>query len=341
MIFEPFTQADTSTTREYGGTGLGLAISSQLVTLMGGEVGTSSELGTGSTFWFTVKVQALADGAAVERWSPDSELAGVRVLVVDDNDTQRSILSDYLTRWGMSVDSAVSAATAWDALHVAADEGRPFALALVDQSMHRLNGVNLATAIHTDASLAARVVLMTEEGDAVDLAELEAGASLSKPIHREDLRASLWRALEVRQPAAAATVERLPAPRVEPAFGRLLVAEDNLINQMVAVAILSKAGYRVDTARNGAEAVRAAASQEYDAILMDCHMPQMNGYEATAAIRLQEGTSHHTPIIALTAGARGEDRARCLEEGMDEYLSKPVRKAPLLDMVRQQMQLTG
>ena len=342
MIFEPFTQADTSTTREYGGTGLGLAISSQLVTLMRGEVGTSSEVGTGSTFWFTVKVQSLADGAAVERWSPDSDLAGVRILVVDDNDTQRSILSDYLTRWGMSVDSADSAATAWDALHVADNEGRPVAVALVDQSMQRLNGVNLASAIHTDASLAARLVLMTEEGDAVDLAELDAGASLSKPIHKEDLRASLWRALDSGGTGCCgATAERLPAPRVDPAIGRLLVAEDSLTNQMVAVAILSKAGYLVDTARNGAEAVRAAAGQEYDAILMDCHMPQMNGYEATAAIRLQEGTRRHTPIIALTAGARGEDRERCLQEGMDEYISKPVRKAPLLDIVRQTMRSGG
>ena len=335
MIFEPFTQADTSTTREFGGTGLGLAISSQLVTLMHGEVGTSSELGTGSTFWFTVLVQALADEAAVERWSPDLDLAGVRILVVDDNDTQRSILSDYLTRWGMIVDTAVSAAAAWDALHIAVDEGRPVEVALVDQSMHRLNGVNLATAIHTESTLATSVVLMTAEGDAVDLAELEAGASLSKPIHREDLRASLRRALDVSQPAVGATTRGAHAARTEPEFGRLLVAEDNLINQMVAVAILSKAGYLVDTARNGAEAVRAAAGQEYDAILMDCQMPQMNGYQATAAIRLQEGADHHTPIIALTAGARGEDRARCLQEGMDEYLSKPVRKAPLLDMVRQ------
>ena len=123
MIFEPFTQADTSTTREYGGTGLGLAISSQLVTLMRGEVGTSSELGRGSTFWFTVQVQALADEGAVERWSPDSDLAGVRILVVDGNDTQRSILSDYLTRWGMVVETADSAASAWDALHTAVDDG--------------------------------------------------------------------------------------------------------------------------------------------------------------------------------------------------------------------------
>jgi CheY-like chemotaxis protein len=178
---------------------------------------------------------------------------------------------------------------------------------------------------------------MTQEGASVDLAELEAGASLSKPIHSHDLRTSLRRVLDVPRPAVGPTVDGIPSPRIAPASGRVLVAEDNLINQMVAVAILSKAGYLVDTARNGAEAVRAAAGQEYDAILMDCHMPQMNGYQATAAIRRQEGPEHHTPIIALTAGARGEDRTRCLAEGMDEYLSKPVRKGPLLDMVRQSM----
>ena len=205
MIFDPFTQADTSTTREYGGTGLGLAISSQLVILMRGEVGTSSELGVGSTFWFTVKVQSLADEAAVERWSPDADLHDVRVLVVDDNDTQRAILSDYLTRWGMSVDTADSAATAWEALHVALDGGEAVAIALIDQSMPRLNGVNLATAIHNDSTLATRLVLMTEERDAADLAGLETDSSLSKPIHKEDLRASLRRALDVSQPDVGAS----------------------------------------------------------------------------------------------------------------------------------------
>jgi PAS domain S-box-containing protein len=341
MIFEPFSQADTSTTREYGGTGLGLAISSQLVALMRGEVGTSSELGSGSTFWFTVKVQALADEAALDRWSPDADLDGMRILVVDENATQRSILSDYLTRWGMKVDTAVSAATAWDALHLATRAGHPVAVTLVDQSMHRLNGVTLVSAILKDPALTTNLVLMTGQGDPVDLADMAGGASLSKPIHKEDLRASLQRALGVTRPADPPPDVGHQVARVEPADGRLLVAEDNLINQMVAVAILSKAGYLVDTVRNGAEAVRAAADQDYDAILMDCHMPQMNGYEATAAIRLHEGTARHTPIIALTAGARGEDRERCLEEGMDEYLSKPVRKAPLLEIVRQSMRSDG
>ncbi|MCW2850005.1 MAG: histidine kinase [Marmoricola sp.] len=209
MVFEPFTQADTSTTREYGGTGLGLPICSQLVALMGGEIGISSEVGVGSTFWFTVRVHGAADGVR-----PD----------------------------GPDVDA--------------------------------------------------------EDSD-----------------------------------------EAAPAGR--PALGRLLVAEDNLVNQMVAVAILSKAGYQVDTVRNGAEAVRAAASGSYDAILMDCQMPQMNGYQATAAIRHQEGPGRHTPIIAVTAAARGEDRNRCLAEGMDDYLAKPVRKGPLLQVVRDSVQVAA
>ena len=341
MIFEPFTQGDTSTTREYGGTGLGLAISSQLVALMRGEVGTSSELGVGSTFWFTVKVQSLADGAALERWSPDSDLEGVRILVVDDNATQRSILSDYLTRWGMTVDTADSAAPAWDVLHLAAGTEHPVALALVDQSIHRVNGETLGSAIVADPILTTNLVLMTGEGDPVDPVDMDGGSSLFKPIHKEDLRSSLRRALDVAQPTVSRPAVGPQVARVEPVFGRLLVAEDNLINQMVAVAILSKAGYAVDTVRNGAEAVRAAAGREYDAILMDCHMPQMNGYEATAAIRLHEGARRHTPIIALTAGARGEDRERCIEEGMDEYISKPVRKAPLLEIVRQSMRSDG
>jgi len=341
MIFEPFTQSDTSTTREYGGTGLGLAISSQLVALMRGEVGISSELGTGSTFWFTVMVQTLADGAATDRWSSDTDLAGIRVLVVDDNATQLSILTDYLTRWGMTVDTADSAASGWDKLHAAGDEGRQVAVALVDQAMYRLNGVSLGAAIRADSTLATRLVLMTGEGPPVEPADLDGGASLSKPIHKEDLRASVERALGLSEPVLGPSADAPLVGPVEPGLGRLLVAEDNLINQMVAVAILTKAGYVVDTVRNGAEAVRAAASQDYDAILMDCHMPQMNGYQATAAIRLQEGADRHTPIIAVTAAARGEDRERCLQEGMDEYVSKPVRKAPLLHIVRQTVRSGG
>jgi PAS domain S-box-containing protein len=335
MIFEPFTQADTSTTREYGGTGLGLAISSQLISLMGGEVAISSELGAGSTFSFTIRVRTVEEGVVEGRMVSDLGLVDVRALVVEDNATQRSILSDYLGRWGMRVETAVSTTAALEMLRDAAARDRPIAVALVDTSMRRLEGVTLEAAIEDDPALSTRLVLMTDESDLDDVAELGGGVCLSKPIHREHLRLCLREALDLPD------LSDLPGPSGEPTSpdeggsGRLLLAEDNVINQMVAVAILTKAGYTVDTVRNGAQAVRAAAEQHYDAILMDCQMPQMNGYQATAAIRLQEGVGRHTPIIALTAGARGEDRAHCLEVGMDEYLSKPLHKDPLLVMVRQ------
>ena len=332
MIFEPFTQEDTSTTRQYGGTGLGLAISSKLVALMGGEVGVTSEPGAGSTFWFTVQVQVLPDETNQGSASLDADLVGVRTLIVDDNATQRAILTDYLDRWGMHVETAGTGATAMAALRTAATEGRPIAVALVDESVH-LEGMTLESLVAADPGLSTRLLLM-RDGDSGGVAEPDGNACVSKPIHRESLRTGLLDALDLRQALEGATTGR-ESSDVHPESGRLLVAEDNLVNQQVAVAILSKAGYHVDTARNGAEAVRAAASQRYDAILMDCHMPQMNGYEATAAIRHQEGSSRHTPIIAITAGARDEDRVRCLEEGMDEYLSKPVHRVPLLDIVRQ------
>ncbi len=335
MIFEPFTQADTSTTREYGGTGLGLAISSQLISLMGGEVAISSELGAGSTFSFTIRVRTVEEEVGDSRVASDLGLVDVRALVVEDNATQRSILSDYLTRWGMRVETAVSATAALEMLREAAARERPIAVALVDTSMRRLEGVTLEAAIEGDPALTTRLVLMTDESDLEDVAELGGGVCLSKPIHREHLRLCLREALDLPHPSADARPSVDGEPPEVGGSGRLLLAEDNVINQMVAVAILTKAGYDVDTVRNGAQAVRAAAEQTYDAILMDCQMPQMNGYQATAAIRLQEGVGRHTPIIALTAGARGEDRAHCLEVGMDEYLSKPLHKDPLLAMVRE------
>jgi PAS domain S-box-containing protein len=338
LIFEPFAQADTSTSRKYGGTGLGLAISRQLIALMGGDCGVSSELGVGSTFWFTIRTQCAPGHAVRDIAATEPDLTGVAALIVDDSATQRALISDYLTDWGMTVTTADSAQTALTLLRTAALHGRPFAVGVLDQAMPGMDGLQLATAIQADPELDAGLVLMTgfgKEGALADLSAAGVDAAVSKPIHRDALRASLWVALGLTA-ADASTADVKVRPAASGAdMGRVLLAEDNLINQKVAMAMLSGAGYRVDTVANGAAAVRALVARPYDAVLMDCQMPEMNGYEATAAIRDHEGTGHHTPIIAMTAGARIEDRERCIAEGMDSYLAKPVSKDALLALVGQ------
>ncbi|HVA04957.1 MAG TPA: response regulator [Acidimicrobiales bacterium] len=337
-IFQPFVQADTSTSRRYGGTGLGLAISGQLVTLMGGDCGVSSRLGEGSTFWFTIRAHTDA-GPALRTVEPaDSSLAGVAALIVDDSAAQRSVLSDYLTDWGMTVSTAADSETALATLRAAEAGGSPFGVVLLDQFMSGMDGLALKNAIVADRGMSAGLVLMTglgHERDSDDVARLTKCSSLSKPIRREDLLSSLRivLGLELEQVVAAKVSPPRPLPVGQSTLGRLLLAEDNLINQKVAVAILTTAGYSVDTVLNGTEAVRAVAAQRYDAILMDCQMPELSGYEATAAIRGQGGERGRTPIIAMTAGARREDQERCLAGGMDSYLSKPVSKDALLALV--------
>ncbi|MGI8425832.1 MAG: response regulator [Actinomycetota bacterium] len=337
-VFQPFTQADSSTSRKYGGTGLGLAISAQLIGLMGGSCGASSRLGLGSKFWFTIGVTADAGQAGRSPESPDSGLAGVTALIVDDNATQRGVLAEYLSGWGMTVETAESGQVALAAMRRAAVQGNPFAVVLIDRSMPGMDGLELMDAIRDDPALTSYLVLMTNLGQDRDLgaaAETGVCAIVFKPIHPDRLQAGLRMALGLQGPEVdahqpTALSSSLPG---QAQGGWLLLAEDNLINQKVAVAILSGAGYRVDTALNGLLAVQAAAANDYDAILMDCQMPELNGYEATAAIRAQEGPGRHTSIIALTAGARPEDRDRCLAEGMDSYLAKPVKKDALLALV--------
>ena len=338
VIFQPFVQSDTSTSRKYGGTGLGLAVSGQLVTLMGGDCGVSSRLGEGSAFWFTILVRADPEQPVRGVVPVDTSLVGVSALIVDDNATQRAVLSDYLTDWGMTVSAAPDGEGALATLRTAAAAGRPFAVVLVDRFMPCMDGLELRAAIVDDPGLATGVVLMTglgHERETGVVAEFVVCSSVSKPIRRDDLRTSLRVVLGLEVAAPVPAGESVPsvATPEKPVRGRLLLAEDNLINQKVAVAILTNAGYRVDTALNGAEAVRAVAAQPYDAILMDCQMPDLNGYEATAAIRGQGGARARTPIIAMTAGARLEDQERCLDAGMDSYLSKPVDKDALLALV--------
>ena len=338
MVFQPFIQGDSSTSRKYGGTGLGLAISSQLVVLMGGDCGVSSALDEGSDFWFTIRVHADPTQLTYGQLSHDADLDGVTALIVDDNATQRKVMAEYLTDWGMDVTTAGSGTDALRAMRSAATRGEPFAVALLDRSMPDMDGLELTNAIIMEPALTARLVLISALGQEDDLgsaADCGIFASVAKPLRREHLHTCLRVALGLEVADAAPTQVAAPwsASSGEPDAGRLLLAEDNLINQKVAVAMLSTAGYRVDTVLDGAAAVRAAATHRYDAILVDCQMPELNGYEATAAIRANEGSDRHTPIIAMTAGARREDRDRCLAAGMDSYLSKPVSKDALLALV--------
>jgi CheY-like chemotaxis protein len=312
-IFEPFVQADTSTSRKYGGTGLGLAITGQLVELMGGQCGVASILGQGSTFWFTIRVGASGPEATPQ---PQPSLAGLTALIVDDDVGRSAMLSEHLSDWGMVVAVADSEPGALDMLRRGAASANPFAVALLDQSTPGVNGLQLASAIHDEEALDVVVFVMGCRGvfSAPGVSEF-----LARPIRFGELQAQLQAAMTPREPRAT-----------KPRSGRLLLAEDNPINQKVALAMLSSGGYSVDTVLDGVAAVQAAADGEYDAILMDCQMPMLNGYEAAAAIRLHEGDQRHTPIIAMTAGARREDRASCYASGMDSYISKPVSKQRLL-----------
>ena len=337
-IFQPFVQADTSTSRKYGGAGLGLSITGQLVELMGGACDVTSQLGVGSTFSFTIRVSADVVSSTGDLPGSADDLVGVTALIVDDNTTQRTTLSQQLIEWGMTVATAGSGAVALAMLRDAAACHQPFAVALIDRLMPAMDGLELNRAIDRDPALTTRLVLMTslgQEGETVEAAVCGVGALLAKPIHRDCLLAGLRSALGIEAtPSTASETEPAPPMSAEgQRRGQILLVEDNLINQKVAVAILASARYHVDAVLDGAEAVHAAATLPYDAILMDCQMPRMNGYDATAAIRAQEGSGRHAPIIAMAAGARQEDRDRCLAAGMDSYLAKPVSKDALLALV--------
>ena len=340
-LFESFAQADASTTRTYGGTGLGLTISRQLVELMQGEIGAQSTPGEGSTFWFFVRFGAGAARPAEPQLRPS--VAGLRVLVVDDNATNREILESYLRCWGMQPQSAVGAADALELLRSATASPD---LAILDFQMPQMDGVELARTIRSDPALdSMRLLLLSSVG--MDQAPEEGIAlSLTKPVRRSHLLDSIVTVMGpdrtqahslggsdghegLNQPARDTPDEGTPATSTAGAQenGRLsiLVAEDNAVNQTIVVLNLEKRGYRVHVAANGREAVDLLDRTRCAAVLMDCQMPTMDGYEATAEIRRREGAERHTPIIAMTAHAMTADREKCLAAGMDDYLSKPLR----------------
>jgi signal transduction histidine kinase/CheY-like chemotaxis protein len=344
-LFQAFTQADNSTTRRFGGTGLGLAISKQLVEMMNGQIGVRSEQGQGSTFWFNVRLEKQTGPAEPPPSIFFRDLFDLRVLVVDDNATNRQILRHQLYAWKMQKGSAANGFEALDLLRTAVADGKPYDLALLDMQMPEMDGMTLARSIKADPSISGtRLIILTSMGYMHSTSELTAAgvdAYLVKPIKQSRLFDCLVNVLGrttaehvFTKPAEMAPAE--PAGAEIPAAARstkILLAEDNIVNQKVALAQLKGLGFTADAVANGHEVLSALKQVPYDVIFMDCQMPEMDGYEASRRIRQAEKapTSWKSPIhiIAMTANAMTGDREKCLAAGMDDYLSKPVRKAEL------------
>lgn len=341
LLFSPFAQADSSITRLYGGSGLGLAISKQLVEMMDGGIEIESETGRGTTVTFTASFIKQANQEVIVA-SLNLNLKDLRVLVVDDNETNRLILTEQMTEWGIIVEEAEDGAAGIEKLRFAASTGNPFKITVLDQIMPEINGIEIAKLIKADPLIAeTHLVLMTSyskrgHGELARKAGIR--AYFKKPVRQSELLECLSVIMSEQSPEnkdknKLITQHSLGAMKAS-LNRHILLVEDNEINQEVALSHLSGLGYRIDVATNGEEAIKAVTGKKYDAVLMDCQMPVMDGFQATAEIRKLQGKSKYTPIIAMTAYAMPSDRDKCLMSGMDNYLAKPVKKDKLKEILQ-------
>jgi len=336
LLFQKFTQIDSSTSRKFGGTGLGLSISKQLTEMMGGEIGMISAEGKGAEFWFTASFLKQAGGSLPSIPLPD--ISGQRILVVDDNATNRDILVSQLTAWGVIAREAIDGASALSSLRKARDEGLPFTSAILDMQMPGMDGAVLARTIKADEKLKdVRLILMTsitERGDAKRMREIGFAAYLTKPVRQGDLRGCLSAVVSgsLLPQSDQPLITRHSIREMNRGAIRILLAEDNTVNQQVALGLLKKMGLRADAVANGEEVIRALESIPYDLVLMDVQMPEMDGYEAASRIRSPQSSvaNPKIPIIAMTANALQGDKEKCLAAGMNDYIPKPVTPETLM-----------
>jgi two-component system sensor histidine kinase/response regulator len=337
LIFDPFSQADSSTTRKYGGTGLGLTITSRLVGMMGGKIWLESQIGHGSQFHFTIQFKSVETLSRRESAVAFEKLRGLHVLIVDDNETNRRILEGMLKRWEMKTKSVASGAAALAELAAARASERTYTLIISDMHMPGMDGFSLVEQIRQEPELSSAIIMLitsgTSRGDSERSKGLGVAAFLFKPVRQSELRAAIDRILgateqriDLSSETQTSAQNSLPAERVL----RILVAEDNLVNQRLTLRLLEKRGHHVELVGNGLEAFKALEKQRYDLVLMDVQMPVMDGMEATRKIRGKEKlTGEHVSIVALTAHAMKGDQELCLTAGMDDYLTKPIRPVEL------------